>query len=182
MKGGGGGGPGGALDSDSIYMSSEEERARVNRELAMASQAAEEDERQKKNHLDHSRTCVFTALTNQVPVTSSNKVPSDVVSDHPNSSHSASGALVSGDTYVIRKKQRGSSSLSEPASRSTYIAIQKGHDIPLSGLQKPAPSQVRQNKGKNHFLLFLSFFLFFSSCSLSLSACSSLGVFIIVAL
>ena len=156
-------------------MSSEEERARVNRELAMASQAAEEDERQKKNHLDHSRTCVFTALTNQVPVTS-NKVPSDVVSDHPNTSHSTSGALASGETYVIRKKQRGSSSLSEPASRSTYIAIQKGHDIPLSGLQKPAPSQARQNKGKIIFFFFL-FFL-----SLSLSACSSLGLFIIVAL
>lgn len=145
----------GALDSDSMYMSSEEERARVNRELAMATEAAQEDERQKKSHLDHSKTCVFTALTNQTPVTS-NKVSSDVTSDRDaNTSHSTAGAIASGDTYVIRKKHRGSSSLSEPASRSTYIAIQKGHDIPLSGLQKPAPSQVRQNKGKIIFSLHL---------------------------
>lgn len=149
------GGGGGALDSDSIYMSSEEERARVKRELAMAAEAAAEDDRQKKSHADHSKTCVFTALTNQTPVTN-NGISNDATVDTGNGSRVTSGAVASGDTYVIRKKQRGSSSLSEPASRSTYIAIQKGHDIPLSGLQKPAPSQTRHNKGKM-ILFFFSF-------------------------
>lgn len=125
-------------------MSSEEERARVNRELAMAASAAalEQDERQRKAEADHSKTCVFAALTNQTPVTS--KGTSESGSGDPVAS---SSLATGGDSYVIRKKHRGSSSLSEPAPRSTYIAIQKGQDIPLTGLQKPAP-QGRQSKGK----------------------------------
>ena len=36
----------------------------------------------------------------------------------------------------------------EPVSRSTYVAVQRGEgDIPLSGLQKPAPSPSA-HKGK----------------------------------
>ena len=128
-------------------MSSEEERARVKRELAMASAAALEQEERRKSEADHSKTCVFTALTNQTPVTS--KGTSDSGSGDPTAS-----SIGAGDSYVIRKKHRGSSSLSEPASRSTYIAIQKGQDIPLSGLQRSAP-QGRQSKGKTTFLYLL---------------------------
>lgn len=100
----------------------------------MASRAQEEqsrrDERTSRTTTsasDHDKTCVFSALTSSHPsiVFKKNKVKRE-----------------SGTTP--------SSSSSEPAPRSTYIAVQKGDsDIPLAGLQKPAP-QPKAHRGK-HF-------------------------------
>ena len=73
--------------------------------------------------MDHDKTCVFSSLTSNTGPDSEN-------------------------AYIIKKRDCSS----EPASRSTYIAVQKGDtDIPFSGLQKPAP-QPRAHKGA--FLLF----------------------------
>ncbi|XP_015794643.1 uncharacterized protein LOC107371164 isoform X2 [Tetranychus urticae] len=62
----------------------------------------------------HHKNCVFNALTS------------------PNGYESDS-------SYIIKKKEPKSAP--NPASRSTYCAIQRGDmDIPFSGLQKPAPA------------------------------------------
>jgi len=94
----------------------------------MASRAQQDEQRRderisRTTSTDHDKTCVFSALT------------------HP---------LDNGSSFVFKKKSRetgASSSSSEPNARSTYIAVQKGDtDIPLSGLQKPAP-QPRAHRG-----------------------------------
>lgn len=97
----------------------------------MAERAQAEEEKRKKmmktrtTSLDHDKTCVFSSLA-------SNTGP-----DGENA-------------YIIKKRDCSS----EPASRSTYIAVQKGDtDIPFSGLQKPAP-QPRAHKGMLDLSLF----------------------------
>jgi len=98
-------------------ISTQEERARIQRELDMAASRAAESDRVKRTAAttsDHDKTCVFSALTQ--------------------SSHGGG----EGD-FIYRKTGEKPS---EPASRSTYIAVQKGDsDIPLTGLQKPAPQR-----------------------------------------
>lgn len=121
-------------------LQAEEERSRVKRELEMATRAQEEQQRRDERTLratsqgpDHDKTCVFSALTHS----------------HP---------LDNGSSFVFKKKAKasGSSSSSEPASRSAYIAVQKGDtDIPLSGLQKPAP-QPKAHKGMFYFPFHIS--------------------------
>ena len=79
--------------------------------------------RMRTTSLDHDKTCVFSSLT-------SGRTPGVGPDDEE-------------DTYIMKKRECSS----EPASRSTYLAVQKGDsDIPLSGLQKPAP-QPRAHKG-----------------------------------
>ena len=124
-------------------LQAEEERSRVKRELEMATRAQEEQQRRDERTLratssgpDHDKTCVFSALTHS----------------HP---------LDNGSSFVFKKKAKasGSSSSSEPASRSAYIAVQKGDtDIPLSGLQKPAP-QPKAHKGMLYFPFHISLML-----------------------
>ena len=118
-------------------MQAEEERMLVKRELEMACRAQEDQQRRDERtsrttttSSDHDKTCVFSALTHSLPK----------------------------DTVVFKKKSgpTASSSSSEPAPRSTYIAVQKGDtDIPLSGLQKPAP-QPKAHRGKCNLLFIYS--------------------------
>ncbi|RWS09395.1 uncharacterized protein B4U79_04172 [Dinothrombium tinctorium] len=93
-------------------------------------QMAEDSEKEAQDsHEKHKRSsggvpyhpnCVFNALT------STNGYESD-------------------SSYIIKKKEPKSAPT--PASRSTYCAVQRGDiDIPISGLQKPAP-QPRSHKG-----------------------------------
>lgn len=95
-----------------------------------ASRAAAESDRVKRTApttSDHDKTCVFSALTQ--------------------SSHGGG----EGD-FIYRKT---GDKPSEPASRSTYIAVQKGDsDIPLTGLQKPAPQRRGTSKLTIAIILF----------------------------
>lgn len=74
---------------------------------------------------DHDKTCVFSSLT-------------------------SSSGRESDDSYVMRKREPSVSA--EPASRSTYIAVQKGDsDIPISGLQRPAPPPQAHKDSPHRF-------------------------------
>ncbi|XP_015794645.1 sorbin and SH3 domain-containing protein 1 isoform X4 [Tetranychus urticae] len=73
----------------------------------------------------HHKNCVFNALTS------------------PNGYESDS-------SYIIKKKEPKSAP--NPASRSTYCAIQRGDmDIPFSGLQKPAPAPRAHKESPHRF-------------------------------
>ncbi|XP_074593207.1 uncharacterized protein LOC141848957 isoform X2 [Brevipalpus obovatus] len=59
----------------------------------------------------------------------------------------ATNGYESDSSYIIRKKEHPT--VPTPASRSTYCAIQRGDmDIPLSGLQKPAPAPRAHKVGE----------------------------------
>ncbi|XP_074593209.1 uncharacterized protein LOC141848957 isoform X4 [Brevipalpus obovatus] len=62
----------------------------------------------------------------------------------------ATNGYESDSSYIIRKKEHPT--VPTPASRSTYCAIQRGDmDIPLSGLQKPAPAPRAHKESPHRF-------------------------------
>lgn len=118
-------------------------------ELERQRESAERSRRDQQQRLareaQHQRSCVFNALTS----TNGYESDSSYIIKKRESKKGLFATTTICQQHHINTPSRHTEQ-PEPATRETYVSVQRGDsDIPLAGLQKPAP-HPRAHKGTTH--------------------------------